>query len=67
VPRIPELPTDWWNLSLAAKYLDKSFNLFDETALAGPQRSEIRSWISAEIERRFGAGNNNQDGTAGPD
>jgi len=53
-------------LSLAAKYLDKSFNLFDERALARPQCSEIQDWVSAEIERRFGSGNNIQDEAAGP-
>lgn len=64
VPGIPEFPTDWWNLRLAAKYLDKSYNLFDERALTRPQCSEIRDWISTEIERLFGSGNDNQDGTA---
>jgi hypothetical protein len=66
-PGIPELPPDPWNLSLAAKYLDKSFNLFDEKALARPHCSEIQGWISAEMERRFKAGGDNQDGAAGPD
>jgi hypothetical protein len=66
-PGIRESPADPWNLSLAAKYLDKSFNLFDEKALARPQCSEIRDWISAEIERRFGSGDNIQDEAAGPD
>jgi hypothetical protein len=66
-PGISESPTDWWNLSLAAKYLDKSFNLFDERALARPQCSEIQDWISAEIERRFGSGNDDQDREVGPE
>lgn len=61
VPEIRESPTDWWNLSLVAKYLDKSFNLFDERALVRPQCSDIREWISAEIEGRFGSGNDNCD------
>jgi hypothetical protein len=65
-PGIRESPTDWWNLSLVAKYLDKSFNLFDERALVRPQCSEIRDWISAEIERRFGSGNDNRDGAVEP-
>jgi hypothetical protein len=67
VPGIHESPTDPWNLNLTAKYLDKSFNLFDERALARPQCCEIQDWISTEIERRFGSGNNNQDGAVGPD
>lgn len=67
VPGIPKFSTDPWNLSLAAKYLDKSFNLFDEKALGRPQCSEIQNWISAEFERRFGVSNNNQDGAEGPD
>jgi Family of unknown function (DUF5677) len=61
-PRIPELPTDLWNLGLAAKYLDKSLNLFDERALASPRRSCIRDWIGIEIERCFESLNNSQDG-----
>jgi hypothetical protein len=66
VPGIHESSSDPWNLSLSAKYLDKSFNLFDEKALARPQCSEIRDWISAEIERRFGSGDNNQDEAVEP-
>jgi hypothetical protein len=56
MPGIPDFSTDPWNLSLAAKYLDKSFNLFDEKALGRPQCSEIRDWIGAELERCFGSG-----------
>jgi hypothetical protein len=67
VPGIHESQTDLWNLSLAAKYLDKSFNIFDEKALARPQCSEIQGWISAEMEMRFGAGGDNQDGAEGLD
>ena len=63
VPRIRESPADPWNLSLCAKYLDKSFNLFDEKALTRPQCSEIQDWISADIERRFGSVNINPDGS----
>lgn len=61
-PGVPELAPDLWNLSLAAKYLDKSFNIFDEKALARPQCSEIQGWIGTEIEMRFGSGNGNEDG-----
>jgi Family of unknown function (DUF5677) len=54
MPLILESRTDVWNLSLAAKYLDKSFNIFDEKALGGPPASAIRDWINDEIEVRFG-------------
>lgn len=63
MPKIRESPADLWNLSLSAKYLDKSFNIFDEKALARPRCSEIQDWINAEIERRFGSGNINQGGS----
>ena len=53
MPRIVESPSDVWNLSLAAKYLDKSFNTFDEKALQRSPSSEIQDWISDEIEARF--------------
>jgi Family of unknown function (DUF5677) len=65
-PRITESASDVWNLSLAAKYLDKSFNVFDEKALGRTPSSGIQNWISDEIETRFGS-SNNQDGTVGPD
>jgi hypothetical protein len=55
MPQIVESPSDVWNLSLAAKYLDKSFNIFDEKALRRPPSSEIQDWISKEIEARFGS------------
>lgn len=52
MPRIMDSPSDVWNLSLAAKYLDKSFNAFDEKALGRQPSSGIRDWISKEIEAR---------------
>jgi len=55
MPQIVESPSDVWNLNLAAKYLDKSFNTFDEKALRRTPSSEIRDWISSEIEARFGS------------
>lgn len=55
MPRMTDYPSDVWNLNLAAKYLDKSFNAFDEQALGRPPSSEIRNWISEEIEARFGS------------
>jgi hypothetical protein len=67
VPGLPELSSDPWNLNLTAKYLDKSFNLFDEKALARPRCSEIQDWINAEIERRVRMGDSNQDKAKMPD
>lgn len=46
---------DVWTLNLAAKYLDKSFNIFDEKALERPPSSQIQDWIGDEIESRFGS------------
>lgn len=62
VPRI-ESATDIWTLNLAAKYLDKSFNTFDEKALGRPPSSGIQDWIGGEIDARFGSedGNQNQE------
>lgn len=57
MPRIVESPSDVWNLSLVAKYLDKSFNIFDEKALGRAHSSRIRDWISDEVEARFGSEN----------
>jgi len=51
-PRIVEA-TDVWTLSLAAKYLDKSFNTFDEKALKRPPSSQFQDWIGEEIGTRF--------------
>ena len=62
MPLIADSPTDIWNLHLAAKYLDKSFNVFDERALIRPPSSEIREWISKEIEVRFRSENEQQVG-----
>jgi hypothetical protein len=66
-PQIAESESDVSNLKLVAKYLDKSFDAFDEKALGRPPSSEIQKWISDEIEVRFGPSTDNQDGTAGPD
>lgn len=52
-PRIADSTTDVWNLRLAAKYLDKSFNIFDEKALGRRPSSALEDWIEAEAERRF--------------
>lgn len=53
MPQIANSPSDVWNLALAAKYLDKSFDAFDEKALGRPPCSGVRDWISTEIEARF--------------
>jgi len=53
VPDIASGSNDIWTLHLAAKYLDKTFNLFDEKALSRPRSSAIRDWIYAEIQTRF--------------
>ena len=66
MPRIWESASDVWNLGLAAKYLDKSFNIFDEKALGRPQSSSIRDWISGEIEARFGSNDGNQNESGSP-
>jgi hypothetical protein len=52
MPRIGDA-TDVWTLSLAAKYLDKSFDIFDEKALGRQRSSGIQDWIGEEIEARF--------------
>jgi hypothetical protein len=71
MPRIVESQSDVWNLRLAAKYLDKSFNIFDEKALGRQPSSAVEDWIGNEIEARFGTDNNKQDPTeadkAGPE
>lgn len=53
VPQISDSSSDIWNLHLAAKYLDKTFNMFDEKALGRPPSSAIRDWIGDEIRSRF--------------
>jgi hypothetical protein len=63
MPQIVESPSDVWNLHLVAKYLDKSFNTFDERALGRPPSSLIRDWIGDEIEARFGSESDKQGGS----
>lgn len=67
IPQIVESPSDVWNLNLAAKYLDKSFNIFDEKALGHPPSSQIQDWINDEIEARFGSKVQAEEGSASPD
>jgi hypothetical protein len=59
MPRIADSSSDIWNLHLAAKYLDKTFDMFDEKALHRPPSSGIRDWISEEIQNRFGSDDRN--------
>jgi len=65
MPQISGSRSDVWNLNLAAKYLDKSFNIFDEKALGRPPSSEIQEWVGNEIETRFGSHNGNEDQAGG--
>jgi hypothetical protein len=53
VPRISDSSSDLWNLHLAGKYLDKTFNTFGEKALGRAPMSNIRDWIYDEIKSRF--------------
>jgi hypothetical protein len=53
VPGIAEAASDIWHLGLAAKYLDKSFSLFDEKALLQKPSSDIQDWLHDEIHGRF--------------
>jgi hypothetical protein len=53
MPRIADSTTDVWNLRLAAKYLDKSFNIFDEKALGRPASSALEDWVGTEVERHL--------------
>jgi len=59
MPHIADSSTDTWNLELAAKYLDKTFNMFDEKVLHRPPSSRIRDWIYNEIQTRFGSDDRN--------
>lgn len=61
MPHIADSSTDTWNLELAAKYLDKTFNMFDEKALRRSPSSGIRDWIGDEIQTRFDSSDDNQN------
>lgn len=45
IPQIAEVRSDPSELLLAAKYLDKSFSLFDERALGRSGASDLQTWI----------------------
>jgi hypothetical protein len=53
VPYISDAESDIWHLSLAAKYLDKSFALFDEKVLHRTASSDIQDWLYSEIQSLF--------------
>lgn len=53
LPQIADARSELWNLHLVAKYMDKTFNLFDEKALGRSQSSEIHDWIYDELRRCF--------------
>jgi hypothetical protein len=55
LPSIENASSDIWNLHLVAKYLDKTFNIFDEKALGRSPSSGVRDWIYSEIQARFAA------------
>jgi hypothetical protein len=64
IPRILDSSSDIWNLHLAAKYLDKTFDMFDEKALHRPPSTGIRDWICDEIQTRFGSDDLNSNSAA---
>jgi hypothetical protein len=53
IPLISDPSSDIGSLDLAVKYLDKTFNTFDEKALGRPASSAIRDWVCSEIQSRF--------------
>jgi hypothetical protein len=55
MPLIDDSSSDIWNLHLATKYLDRTFDLFDEKVLHRQPSSRIRDWIYNEIQNRFGS------------
>ena len=65
MPYIADSSSDIWNLHPAAKYLDKTFNLFDEKALGRPPSSAVHDWIYGEIQTRFGSDDRNQNSAFG--
>lgn len=52
-PNIHDQSSDVRELHLAAEYLDKTFNLFDDRILKVKESSCIRDWIYQEIQTRF--------------
>jgi hypothetical protein len=60
MPSIADSSSDLWHLNLAIKYLDKTFNTFDEKALQRPASSELQNWLHAEIDTRIGPGDDDK-------
>jgi Family of unknown function (DUF5677) len=50
IARVPDVGVEPEILSLAAKYLDKSFNVFDVSALKRPESSEIQKWLNQQLD-----------------
>jgi hypothetical protein len=67
IPQIADTGTDPWNLILAAKYLDKSFDAFDEKALGRSASSDIHQWIHEKLATGFGTTSDDQDSVVEPD
>jgi hypothetical protein len=55
LPQIADVEPHPHDLSLAARYVDKTFNFFDEKALNVPPASKIQDWLEDEIQKRFQA------------
>lgn len=55
-PNIYDQSPDVWELHLAAKYLDKTFNVFDRKILNRDEKSDVHGWIYNEIQSRFARG-----------
>ncbi|HWU45069.1 MAG TPA: DUF5677 domain-containing protein [Bdellovibrio sp.] len=51
--QIADSHTDAWNLHLAAKYLDKTFNIFDEQALKITPQANLTDFIEEKIGEHF--------------
>jgi Family of unknown function (DUF5677) len=64
MPYIRDASSDVWYLNLLAKYLDKSFNLFDEKALQRKPSSEIQEWLHDEMHSRFSSDDRGENASA---
>jgi hypothetical protein len=60
-PNIYDQAPDVWELHLVAKYLDKTFNEYDERILKQGKSSGIRNWIYQEIQTRFSGETNDNE------
>jgi hypothetical protein len=62
IPRIADSDIDPSILILAAKYLDKSFNAFDVSALGRSASSEIEKWVDEQLTANADNSDNAQEG-----